>query len=509
MKKIIVFLLICLVCLPIYVCAETVVKYETEAIFTDVTRTGLFTGEINQDGKPDGFGVFEAVNSEGIKYVVVSEWKDGKQNGYGWTLWESGDFNIGEYLNGRFILGKYGRNNYAKEYNILDDDDAATNTEAPESNEDNTAVEDNEIKPDYTSAPVISYSDLRNYKKLYEPDMKYDQKYGKNLVRIEAVIGYIQQENMGYTFTLWIKDNDRYVPVDQDVRNYDESSKFPVEPVYGQRVIYTLYPTEYGTIYGEAVQDCEIIEQEADVKTIVNDYLSANTIPYEDLIRYKELYAPDLVEGAKGKERVKIVAVVGDITQIYDHGKYKNYDYDLWIKGDAGYYRISMNSNTEPVVGQWVVYIISPYGDGHFTEAEIDQYNVLVLGIVDLNTIKEKGIETDRSKMLLSKSFDINEFETIEYKKIMRRPGEYAEKPIKIEAICKQQINDNEFLIADAEDNYFHMFISDGIIDYRLLEDDRIIIYGYIEEDEFSYTTVRGEKKSIPSVFARSIELLE
>ena len=117
MKK--VFSIIICICFVLFISislAETVTKQEIIVHFTDVDRTGLYSGEINEKGNAEGFGVFEAVNKEGYRYIVVGEWVDGHQTGEAWKVWENGDINIGLFEDGHFVAGKYARDVTFKEY---------------------------------------------------------------------------------------------------------------------------------------------------------------------------------------------------------------------------------------------------------------------------------------------------------------------------------------------------------------------------------------------------------
>lgn len=105
MKKWICLLL--LVCVTATASAESVTRLRITIDFTDVSREGLYTGEINESGRPDGFGVFEAVNTMGLQYYVLGEWKDGIMTGHGWKVSADGSLMIGAFENGNFIRGNY------------------------------------------------------------------------------------------------------------------------------------------------------------------------------------------------------------------------------------------------------------------------------------------------------------------------------------------------------------------------------------------------------------------
>ena len=84
--------------------AEFAVKKEiTAAIGADDNgATGLYTGEINKDGLPEGYGVLEA-ETNGEKWKYVGDWKNGQMEGEGWKVYENGMMHIGTFLRGYAI----------------------------------------------------------------------------------------------------------------------------------------------------------------------------------------------------------------------------------------------------------------------------------------------------------------------------------------------------------------------------------------------------------------------
>ena len=361
-----------------------------------------------------------------------------------------------------------------------------------------------------TEIPLLTHDQLSDYKRIYEPEMKSWDTYGKNLIKIETVIGQVFDTDFGYDFILWIKDSEGYFPDKHHVTSYDKASVFPFKPKYGERIIYTLKPTAYGTVYGEAIQSYDILEENADVDSIIEEYIANNTIPYEDLIQYKKLYEPNLSDSFAGDTSVKLEVVIGDITNISDYGFFTDYDYDMWIRGKDKYYRVSMFSTDEqPISGQRQIITVTPYGDGHFYPDQIHEYDTLIIGEADLNEIKNNGIETDKNRIFLGKEFNAEDFEEIAYKKLLRKPKDYYDHPIKIEGTYQQTINSMNSLMLDKNQNIYHLTITPGLIDYNLLEDDRIIVYGYVAEKYYNYTTILGKESTVPSIFVKSIELLE
>ena len=87
--------------------SETVVRQDVTIVFPDVEREGKYTGEVNESGNPHGFGVFEAVNTVGARYIIVGEWVNGSQTGESWRALENGLQYIGMFEDGDLIKGKY------------------------------------------------------------------------------------------------------------------------------------------------------------------------------------------------------------------------------------------------------------------------------------------------------------------------------------------------------------------------------------------------------------------
>lgn len=60
-------------------------------------RTGIYSGEVNGNGVPDGYGEFTSASSSGIVWTYEGEWTDGHWEGSGTTTWETGQSYVGEY----------------------------------------------------------------------------------------------------------------------------------------------------------------------------------------------------------------------------------------------------------------------------------------------------------------------------------------------------------------------------------------------------------------------------
>ena len=62
-------------------------------------RQGSYTGTL-VDGIPNGLGIFESVNDEGIQWTYEGEFVNGSFDGIGKTTWENGQMQEGTYSNG-------------------------------------------------------------------------------------------------------------------------------------------------------------------------------------------------------------------------------------------------------------------------------------------------------------------------------------------------------------------------------------------------------------------------
>lgn len=66
-------------------------------------RTGKYTGEMNDDGIPNGNGKFVTQNEDGEKWTYEGEFKDGHFEGNGVTTWKNGAVDIGTYKNDEIV----------------------------------------------------------------------------------------------------------------------------------------------------------------------------------------------------------------------------------------------------------------------------------------------------------------------------------------------------------------------------------------------------------------------
>ena len=55
--------------------------------FSFGTRSGTYTGEVNEQGIPNGKGKFNTKNDSGVEYYYEGQWKDGHWEGQGASVW--------------------------------------------------------------------------------------------------------------------------------------------------------------------------------------------------------------------------------------------------------------------------------------------------------------------------------------------------------------------------------------------------------------------------------------
>lgn len=60
-------------------------------------RAGVYTGEVNSNGLPEGLGSFTAINDEGTEWTYYGDWKNGLWDGLGITKWDTGGWQMGEF----------------------------------------------------------------------------------------------------------------------------------------------------------------------------------------------------------------------------------------------------------------------------------------------------------------------------------------------------------------------------------------------------------------------------
>lgn len=66
-----------------------VVDKEITISFDFGDRIGVYTGTIDKDGLPDGFGMFKTANDSGNDWIYYGEWENGHMDGNGITQWDN------------------------------------------------------------------------------------------------------------------------------------------------------------------------------------------------------------------------------------------------------------------------------------------------------------------------------------------------------------------------------------------------------------------------------------
>lgn len=61
-------------------------------------RDGVYTGQV-KSGLPHGEGTFISSSKDGVKWTFRGSWVNGHYNGYGFTVWDSGQMEMGIYEN--------------------------------------------------------------------------------------------------------------------------------------------------------------------------------------------------------------------------------------------------------------------------------------------------------------------------------------------------------------------------------------------------------------------------
>lgn len=105
--------------------AVTVTKQEMTLKFGFGERVGTYTGEVDDNGLPDGTGTFKSKNDKGVSWSYEGDWKSGHFEGHGVSTWNTGDKYSGEYkddyANG---YGEFSFSNGNKYIGYIRNDDA-------------------------------------------------------------------------------------------------------------------------------------------------------------------------------------------------------------------------------------------------------------------------------------------------------------------------------------------------------------------------------------------------
>ena len=347
---------------------------------------------------------------------------------------------------------------------------------------------------------IMTYSELIEYRPSKE-----------EVVYIEAVVGLydIVTENE-FHYALWVKDDERFYPVEMVIHPKSLSLKIDL-PKPGQKVIYGIevdkYPFNFhGSITESDILSAMVLEESVDYTNCYSQYVNSEVVSYETLSRYKEIYALSMTEYESGSTAIPIEVIVG---QMYIEDD-RNYSFDLWIKGDEGYYRVRENVISEvylqtqfrdmPQSGQRKIYYVKPYYDGHFYgENVVTSY--LLEENNDFEAVEKNGIETNPEIALIKQDFNESDFEELSYRNVLRDIENNVYKPVVVEGTYR--VSDRNLMI-DNDRNYITLSIYPDISAIKLLKGDRIRVYGYVSDQEYKYN-----KEPILGIIVRKIELVE
>lgn len=83
---------------------ESVAQVAYIVKMSDVIREGKYTGQV-VDGVPNGYGLFETANSQGVNWHYLGEWVNGQMKGQGAFYWDDGQAMVGTFENNDMIMG--------------------------------------------------------------------------------------------------------------------------------------------------------------------------------------------------------------------------------------------------------------------------------------------------------------------------------------------------------------------------------------------------------------------
>ncbi len=124
--------------------------------------------------------------------------------------------------------------------------------------------------------------------------------------------------------------------------------------------------------------------------------------------------------------------------------------------------------------------------------------------------ISDKRLNDSDSNNLVNKSDYIKACETVQYEKVERNPENYKGKRIKVSGTVIQVIEGDSgsvtMRVSDANGDIWYITYKRADAESRILEDDRITIYGECR-GTVSYTTIFGGSVTIPGINALFIDI--
>ncbi len=308
---------------------------------------------------------------------------------------------------------------------------------------------------------------------------------GKVPVKIEVVISGVEDSEYGYELYMWIKGEKGYYYKHKsvDTKYLSELDAFPERPVKGQRIIYEITPYSDGGFSGSQIKSFQIIDEDVDLNEIKPAELVTSTALRSNEDNYQKSCVVELV--------------IGD--------KYED-SYEAWIKDEDGYDQISLSLSFTPEYGQRIIVVLKPWNLIVYSDEQFEHY--IATEKVDVKEIENNYFLANEVTKHYVDPFDAANFETYPYKRIMRDLEGYKGTAICIEGKYQQILDDSHGLMSDNDGNYYHLYIRKEALNFKLLEKDKIRVYGYVLEKPYEYSSWTGDK-TVPSILVKRIDLLE
>ena len=240
-----------------------------------------------------------------------------------------------------------------------------------------------------------------------------------------------------------------------------------------------------------------LVEEES--STFSPSYLQEDNqnSPYPE-VSYKD------IESGKHDESYVIITGILDSFKYNKILRKESCSFDLWIKKGNSYFKDSYyvsdcnESNLTTLKNaksgnkvKLCVYVEESY-------ISFSNGSIIGGGVVD-NKDHRKNIKKNI----------IKNCKAISYKNLLRRPEKYVDKLVKVSGkilqIAEEDDTETEFLLTDDDGNTYYVNYKFPKSNYRLLEDDKISVYG-ASDYTYTYKNVLGYKKEVPELNAYFIK---
>ena len=248
MKKLLAFLLSVVMVLSLTGCGK-----EMTLEFSFGERTGTYSGDLSEQGLPNGQGKFTTTNSEGDKWTYEGAFVNGHFEGEGKTTWKNGRVEIGTYKNDVIVPMK--------------GDEILSLYTNPE-NFKNHCVELTGVvftTPEYTDTGVCvqMMADIKNYDKntivyIYDKDFRVEK---DDYLRVVGIVGdpFEGKNAFGATITAPVVDAKEY-----EICSYADAASPTLKTVEVDQT-----ETQFG--YSVTVNKVEYAENETRIYMTVNN----------------------------------------------------------------------------------------------------------------------------------------------------------------------------------------------------------------------------------------------